>query len=154
MQNQKMSGRAQPSGGGAFPPSWWAGWFRGPRRGRTVSLEQRLKAGLVRDPDTGCLIWTGSHKGMHKNGRYGTIAVSTHRLAWELANGPIPEGMHVLHRCDTPACCNPDHLFLGTQTDNMADKTRKGRARNGGTGKLKPPERRPRLRQTARPRRA
>lgn len=51
-----------------------------------------------------------------------------HRRSWEMVNGPIPEGMHCLHRCDTPACVNPAHLFLGTQADNMQDKSRKGRA--------------------------
>lgn len=52
---------------------------------------------------------------------------TAHRVAWELVNGPIPEGMQVCHRCDNPACCNPAHLFLGTQRDNEQDKISKGR---------------------------
>jgi hypothetical protein len=51
----------------------------------------------------------------------------THRVAWELAFGPIPEGLWVLHHCDNPPCVRPDHLFLGTNLDNVQDKCRKGR---------------------------
>lgn len=56
-------------------------------------------------------------------GRY----TKAHRRAWELAHGPIPVGMDVLHRCDNPPCENPEHLFLGTAKDNMADARAKGR---------------------------
>lgn len=52
-----------------------------------------------------------------------------HRVAWELTNGPIPAGQKVLHRCDNRRCCRPDHLFLGTQLDNIADMVAKGRQR-------------------------
>ena len=54
--------------------------------------------------------------------------MSAHRVSYENAFGPIPYGMHVLHKCDVGACINPDHLFLGTHQDNMTDKVRKGRA--------------------------
>jgi len=53
--------------------------------------------------------------------------VYAHRLAWELTYGPIPDGMLVCHHCDNPICCRPDHLFLGTPSDNMQDALRKGR---------------------------
>ncbi len=55
----------------------------------------------------------------------------THRIAWEEANGPIPEGLHVLHSCDNPPCCNVGHLFLGTAQDNADDKVAKGRQLQG-----------------------
>jgi hypothetical protein len=68
----------------------------------------------------------------------GATVPATH-VAWELVNGPIPNGMCVLHRCDNPPCVRPDHLFLGTRRDNVLDMAAKGRAAVGersGTAKL------------------
>lgn len=57
-----------------------------------------------------------------------------HRISWAIHHGEIPQGFGVLHKCDTPACVRPDHLFLGTQRDNNLDRDKKGRA----ASKLKP----------------
>lgn len=94
----------------------------------SISPEQRfwLKVDRSGGPDS-CWEW----QGFQHNG-YGWLTSNkrcyrAHRLTWELTNGPIPEGMSVLHRCDNPPCCNPAHLFLGTDLDNVQDAIRKGR---------------------------
>jgi hypothetical protein len=75
----------------------------------------------------GCWIWQGAKD---KDG-YGWITIlqkmyKVHRVAWSLCNGPIPEDMFICHHCDNPSCCNPAHLFLGTNSDNMQDMLGKG----------------------------
>jgi hypothetical protein len=95
-----------------------------------------------------CIEWQGY---LDKNGygitsmgtvRDGTLknGVRAHRKSWIEAYGPIPEGLLVLHRCDNPSCVNPEHLFLGTQSDNMRDMWEKGkrRGRDPKTGKFVP----------------
>lgn len=76
----------------------------------------------------GCLEWTGSKaKDGYGHTRFKGRLYSTHRLMWQWMFGPIPEGLHCLHRCDNPACADPDHLFLGTDADNARDRNEKGR---------------------------
>lgn len=65
----------------------------------------------------------------------GTFAA--HRLAWVFTFGEVPNGLHVLHRCDNPPCCNPAHLFLGTQADNVSDMHAKGRGAKGDRSGLR-----------------
>jgi hypothetical protein len=60
--------------------------------------------------------------------------VAAHRTAYELTNGPIPDGMHVLHSCDVRACCNPAHLHIGTHQDNMREMWDRGRVKNLSRG--------------------
>lgn len=75
----------------------------------------------------GCWIWRGSlHDWGYGHLRHGGKDFKAHRVAWALINGPIPEGMEVLHSCDNPPCVNPSHLFLGTQQDNIDDMMQKG----------------------------
>jgi HNH endonuclease len=80
---------------------------------------------------TQCWVWIGF---IHKNG-YGRVytkahgSTKAHRVSWEMANGEIPEGIEVCHRCDNPPCIRPDHLFLGTHLDNITDMINKGRRR-------------------------
>jgi hypothetical protein len=78
----------------------------------------------------GCWEWAGSRWGSRR--QYGCFnvggnAASAHRVAWELANGPIPEGKVVCHTCDFGLCVRPDHLFIGTMAMNSSDMVRKGR---------------------------
>lgn len=66
-------------------------------------------------------------------GQFGKPRIRAHRVSWELAYGPIPDGRWVLHKCDNPGCVNPDHLFLGDAQTNEADKVSKDRQAKGET---------------------
>lgn len=80
------------------------------------------------DDPAACWLWTGSTDSSgYGNFRVAQRATRTHRYSWELHRGPIPDGLQVLHHCDVRRCVNPDHLFLGTNDDNVADKVAKGR---------------------------
>lgn len=82
-----------------------------------------------------CWPWKkGTSKAGYGQVRYLNKVVYTHRLAWELTNGPIPDGMYILHKCDNRLCNNPSHLYLGTQLDNMRDKAERN-PYDGGSGR-------------------
>jgi hypothetical protein len=93
-------------------------------------------------PDGTCLVTTGgvAIKGGYRRIGWGGRKVLAHRIAWELAYGPVPDGMCVLHHCDVPRCVRPDHLWIGTQLDNMADMKAKGRGRSGESAKTHCPQ--------------
>lgn len=78
-----------------------------------------------------CIEWTGANVRGYGQKWTPNGVKFVHRLAWEAANGPIPAGMLVMHKCDNPPCYNVDHLMLGTHQDNMTDKAQKGRAVRG-----------------------
>lgn len=101
-----------------------------------IPLAERLWRQVdVRGPDE-CWPWTGKARA---NFGYGMIGLGdrkrkidrTHRVAFELTYGPIPKGLYVLHSCDNPPCCNPEHLSLGDHNDNFADVATRDRARRG-----------------------
>lgn len=82
-------------------------------------------------PETGCWIWLGAWDscGYGKIASSGRNSIGTHRLFYAYYKGPIPDGLQVCHKCDTPSCCNPDHLFIGSVSDNAVDREVKGRGR-------------------------
>ena len=103
---------------------------------RRVPLADRFWTRVEKSGD--CWPWNGrlNHAGYGEidsggHSRNGGRPLLAHRVSWELHYGSIPSGLHVLHQCDNPPCCNPAHLFLGTNTDNVRDKVEKARQHRG-----------------------
>lgn len=96
------------------------------------SLLYRFNKKYMPEPNTGCWIWTASSNSKG----YGRIGIGTstsrmaHRVSYLLFKGEIPIGLLVCHSCDVPSCVNPDHLFLGTNKDNMNDMVKRNRHKN------------------------
>lgn len=106
---------------------------------RGLPEEIRFWSKVAKKGDDDCWNWTGGktrgYGAFNPNGK----RVIAHRAAWFYIHGEIASGFLVCHKCDNPSCCNPNHLFLGTQLDNMTDMTSKGRGNIGerhGNSKL------------------
>lgn len=105
-----------------------------------IPLSEKIERNITRIPESGCWIWMST---IEKSG-YGRVCSGkkpfyAHRVSYEQKHGPIPNGMMALHHCDVKCCVNPDHIFVGTQQDNMTDKVRKNRQAKGinhGNAKL------------------
>jgi hypothetical protein len=99
-------------------------------RWQPQTVRQRLEGNSIPEPNSGCWLWEGC---LHRANGYGKVGIGhkafyAHRLSWLEYRGSIPKKMYVLHSCDNPGCVNPDHLFIGTQADNLRDMHNKGRS--------------------------
>lgn len=119
-------------------------YYRAKRRERAAAkallpptpLIVEFESRFIPEPNSGCWIWTASvtsscygivwHKTLGKRGQ-----ARAHRVSYQLYRGEIPDGMVVCHKCDNPSCVNPEHLFVGTQLDNILDMRAKGRGARG-----------------------
>jgi hypothetical protein len=95
--------------------------------GKPQNFDKRFWS-KVHKTDT-CWLWTGSLRNGYGQSSMLHKPLYAHRLIWEMTYGPIPPGLQVLHKCDVRNCVRPDHLFLGTQADNVHDRINKGRTR-------------------------
>lgn len=110
----------------------------------TQSIINRFHSSYMPVPICGCWLWEKATFGrgygwffIAKIGRK-RLSEKAHRASWLIHFGDIPEGMHVLHRCDVPLCVNPSHLFLGTNLDNIKDRLLKDRPKSGVRGMKHP----------------
>lgn len=95
------------------------------------TLKDHFMSFVTPEPNSGCWLWTGGTNASASRG-YGVFffrkkSSQAHRVSYTLFRGEIPEGMHACHKCDVRLCVNPDHIFIGTRSDNMRDCVAKGR---------------------------
>ena len=103
------------------------------------TLKERFNERFVKQ-NNGCWLWTAGKIGKYGSIKNGEKREVSHRISWKIYKGEIPTGMFVCHRCDVTLCVNPEHLFLGTQKDNIVDAVSKNRMAKGeepGSAKLK-----------------
>ena len=109
---------------------------------RRGTPEERFRKGFEKRGPDECWLWNKvpnewGYGQFRRGGVQGGKMEYAHRISWEFHRGPIPKGMHALHTCDVRLCVNPNHLYLGTNQDNINDKMRRGRAKSR---RLKPGE--------------
>lgn len=93
-----------------------------------IQLKEYIERSSVPEPNSGCWIWTLlGDVGGYGRGKFQGRRSLAHRLSWEAHNGPVQPGLSVCHKCDTPLCVNPEHLFVATHAENMSDMRKKGR---------------------------
>lgn len=106
-----------------------------------MNITEALMRFVSPEPNTGCWLWTGAlaraNYGACNLRKYGEQYA--HRAVWRATHGPVPDGLCVLHRCDNTLCCNPEHMLLGTQLENIADRQKKNRQAKGERNRARIP---------------
>lgn len=87
---------------------------------KAQTVAAKLQKNSIPIPESGCLVWLGAGE-RHGKVRVGGKVQLAHRAAYEASRGPIPDGAHVLHKCDVSSCINPNHLYIGDHAQNMRD---------------------------------